>query len=537
MAKGSLIGHIFAGRFELVELVGSGGMGEVYVAEHAALGRRFAIKVLHEAVESDPVLVERFRREAQATSRLNHPNIVVINDFGRAKSGQFYLVMEYIDGPSLQDVILEVAPGRMPMLRGLSILAQICRAVGAAHKLGVVHRDLKPENTLLARDAVGNDLVKILDFGLAKMMAEADMTALTKQGDIFGTPAYMSPEQARGDPDAVDHHTDIYSLGVMGYELVAGRLPFIAKSIPKLLIAHQRDTPAPPSTHLDPGAEPIPSDVERVILACLRKRSQHRPHAAADLLKVIEPHLMAMRKAQTKIVPNLLAALAADDVADDWDESTVSADDSDGHVTIAMPSHVAALPESADGEVVRKEWYWSQVVKLSKELGAYLLEMRLDPPQLREALGSLAQIEESADGLQTEIVVAEERLKELDGVMRESMVRVRSAVVDLSMERSRLMEHTVDSPQSVDLDFQIATLEARLGEIFRQKDGKEADFEKAIRAREERHHHLREQQSDGEVSLIHLLDRQRPDPCPADIRQHYQRIEEMLRVLQKPAQG
>ena len=534
MAKGSLIGQTFAKRFKLVELLGSGGMGEVYVAEHAALGRRYAIKVLHEAVQSDRVIVERFRREAQATSRLNHPNIVEINDFGRTKDDQLYLVMELIDGPSLQDVLTEVAPDRLPILRSLSILAQICRAVGAAHEVGIVHRDLKPENTLLARTAVGNDQVKILDFGLAKMMAEADMTALTKAGDIFGTPAFMSPEQARGEE--IDHHTDIYSLGVMGYELMAGRLPFVARSMPYLLMAHQKEIPVPPSNHLAPGAEPIPSDVEQVLLACLHKLPQDRPHSAAELLKVVEPHVKLLRETQTMIVPNLLARLQSEAAPDDdWDEPTASPDAALCQVTIAMPSHAAGQPGSADGEAVQHEWYWSQVVKLSREIGAHLIETRQDPPQLRETLGSLAQIERGVEDVQAEIAVANARVRELDAVMRESMARIRYAVVDLSMERGRLSDHTVEPSQSSDLDFQIASLERRLGELFQQKDGKEADFEQAIQARETRYQNLRAQQSDAEVRLVHLLEQHRSNAYPPEIMQHYDRIAQMLKVLQKRA--
>lgn len=256
MPKGSLIGQTLAGRFRLVELLGSGGMGEVYVAEHVTLGRRYAIKLLHAEIEADPIVAERFRREAQATSRLDHPNIVTISDFGKTESGQLYLVMEYIQGKNLYEVIEEFAPGRLPLRRSLNILAQVVRAVGAAHEAGVIHRDLKPDNTLLSLGPAGDDIVKILDFGLAKIVVEADLTALTKQGEVFGTPAYLSPEQALGVE--IDHRTDIYSLGVMAYELCAGRLPFIAKSLPRLFIAHQKEVPQPPSAYVPAGGEPIP---------------------------------------------------------------------------------------------------------------------------------------------------------------------------------------------------------------------------------------------------------------------------------------
>jgi serine/threonine-protein kinase len=216
----SMLQHVVAGRFRIIEQLGEGTVGDIYLAEHRVLGRKYALKVLKRRFLSNHTVAERFRREALVASRLEHPNIVEISDFGRAENGRLFLAMEYIRGESLGAAIAEHLPGVMPLRRGLKILAQVASAVAAAHDAGVLHRDLKPDNIMLTlvRNA---ELVKILDFGLAKVMVDAESLVLTKRGEMFGTPMYMSPEQARGEE--VDSRTDIYAFGAVAYEPRTGR--------------------------------------------------------------------------------------------------------------------------------------------------------------------------------------------------------------------------------------------------------------------------------------------------------------------------
>ena len=520
------IGAVIAGRFTVERLVGRGSMGAVYVALHAALGRRYAVKFLHESIESDAVLVERFRREARAISRLDHPGIVAIADFGRTEHNQLYLVMEYVDGPSLQDALEEEAPDGLPLRRTCSITAQLCRAAGAAHAAGVVHRDLKPENILLKADDTEEDVVKILDFGLAKIVDSTELTELTTRGEIFGTPDYMAPEQARGDD--IDHRADLYSLGVIAYELCTGRPPFMAKSIPQLLLAHQTQLPDPPSVHLIPGAEPLPPGVERIILQCLEKDPDRRPREAAEIARIFE-HQAQQRPSYARIVP-LVKVGPLPDAEDDWSEVTL---DVETLVPTEPDLQSPPAPAAADGEdpAGRREWIWSQAVKKCRALTRRLGDHRLGSVHLIRLLGSLSDIEERVVSLETGLALAASRLAELNNMVREAEARLRYAVVDLSMERGRLQDEGADQNVYADLDFQIRTLEQRLAGLYAKKDEKKAALLGALRARQERLELLRQDQSHLEVRLINGVLKTRPAQAPADILDAYAGLTDLLASL------
>ncbi|MFH2007566.1 MAG: serine/threonine-protein kinase [bacterium] len=533
MAIGAQVGQLVGGRFEVRELLGSGGMAEVYVAVHAEVGRKYAIKFLHEDIQSDAVLVERFRREARAISRLDHPNIVSIVDFGRTAGNKLYLVMEYVEGPSLQDAIEQVPPpGRLPGLRSLSILVQLCDAAGAAHDSGVVHRDLKPENILLASDHAGGDVVKVLDFGLAKIMEGAEMTQLTTKGEIFGTPDYMSPEQARGDP--VDHRTDIYALGAIAYELFAGRPVFVANSLPRLLIKHQELEPEPPSRLLPPGAEGIPEAVEELILRCLEKTPERRPQTTDELREVFQSQREARRESASRIpVPNVVMGASVREQRDDWHEITLDADTGvhtdPGVAGYQLPSSRDAPEDSA----TRREWYWTQAVKKARELAQRLRDQRLGSVRLIRMLGNLSTAEERTMSVETEIALAESRLSDLDKVVREAEARLRSAVVDLSVERGRLQDEGAHDNVYADLDFQINVLEQRLAHLYRKTDDKKHDLVQALRGRQERLQLDRQKQTAIEVRLINRILSVRPFPCPLDIQSTYETLEDLLIALKQ----
>jgi serine/threonine protein kinase len=260
---------LFADRYRLERRLGVGGMATVQLALDTRLERRVAVKLLAEHLAQDSSFVSRFRREALAAARLVHPNIVQVFDFGADEaSGRPYIVMEWVDGPSCAEILREL--GRLEPADAVSILTQACRGLDYAHRNGVVHRDVKPGNLLRGRDG---GQVKLADFGIAKATEHSDMT---KVGSVLGTAAYLSPEQARGEP--AGPASDLYALGVVSYQLLAGRLPYEAASLTDL--ARQQDSTAPPPLHaVDPA---IPRPLSLVVARALEREPGNRfPDAAS----------------------------------------------------------------------------------------------------------------------------------------------------------------------------------------------------------------------------------------------------------------
>ena len=252
-------------QYRLVAPLGSGGMGDVFLAEHHLMKRPCALKRIRPDKAGDPTTLARFEREVQATSRLSHPNTIEIYDFGRTDDGTFYYVMEYLPGMSLADII--EAHGPMPPGRVIYLLRQACGALAEAHASGLIHRDLKPANIFAARRGGMHDVAKVLDFGLVKDRdAEADDPRLSREHTVQGTPTYMAPEQVLGRPD-LDHRIDLYALGCVAYTLLSGRPPFEGGSGIAVMVAHAKSPVEPPSKHR-PG---LPADLERVVLRCLEK--------------------------------------------------------------------------------------------------------------------------------------------------------------------------------------------------------------------------------------------------------------------------
>jgi serine/threonine-protein kinase len=239
-----LLGQVFGNRYQLVERLGAGGMGEVYRAEHITIGKSFAIKVLLGEVGADNNMVARFHREAKSLSLLSHRNVVSVADFGETDEGLLYLVTEFIDGTQLSD---EMKNSVFDVDRTIHVIRQIGKALGHAHRRGLVHRDLKPDNVMLVQTDDEADVVKVLDFGIARVADAEDLHdaetrhRLTSQGIVMGTPAYIAPEQAMGVP--LDHRADLYSLGILLYELLAGDVPFRAKSAIELMSKHLQQPP------------------------------------------------------------------------------------------------------------------------------------------------------------------------------------------------------------------------------------------------------------------------------------------------------
>jgi serine/threonine-protein kinase len=250
---GSNLVGVTLGSYKVGSLLGQGGMGSVYLAEHQLIGRQVAIKVLDPQVAGHPDIVSRFFVEARAVNEIRHPNIVEVTDLG-LHGGQPYIVMEYLRGETLES---RLARGRLSEVETVRIARQVASALGAAHERGMVHRDLKPANIMLTDHPDYPDFVKVLDFGIAKLLGAAQTPAghHTEVGTLLGTPAFMSPEQCLGDMQ-LDHRSDIYSLGVILFLMLAGRLPFEDEAIGRLILAHVHQ-PAPPLSLVAPHVSPV----------------------------------------------------------------------------------------------------------------------------------------------------------------------------------------------------------------------------------------------------------------------------------------
>jgi len=269
-----LLGRTLGGKFKITKLIGEGGMGAVYVGEQA-LGqhsRKVAIKTLHSHLSRDPKIRERFQREVGTLATLEHPNTVQVYDFGTTEDGVLYIVMEFVLGRSIADVLEKDGP--MKADRVEKILAQICGSLTEAHGKGIIHRDLKPDNIILTERAGQKDFVKVLDFGIAKRSGEADRNEakLTQQGMVLGTPPYMSPEQFTGQP--LDARSDIYSLAVMAYEMLTGVLPFDAKNAFEWATLHM--TAAPKPIEVSPNGAALPESMRGAIMRSLSKNKEQR---------------------------------------------------------------------------------------------------------------------------------------------------------------------------------------------------------------------------------------------------------------------
>jgi serine/threonine protein kinase len=281
-----LIGAVVGDRYRVVSRIGVGGMGAVYRAEHTMMRRDLAIKVLLPELGGKEEFARRFEREAESASRLAHPNIIAVTDFGRTSEGALFLAMEFLAGESLSSVI---RAGPMPRARALKIVRQMLRALEHAHAAGVVHRDLKPDNIMLVERDGQPDVVKILDFGIAKVTEPVSGhspagTALTQAGVIFGTPEYLSPEQALGE--VVDPRADMYAAGVILYEMIAGRKPFESEDKVKIISMHLAHAP-PRIREVSPTAD-VPVALEQVILQALEKSRENRFATAGAFLQALD---------------------------------------------------------------------------------------------------------------------------------------------------------------------------------------------------------------------------------------------------------
>jgi serine/threonine-protein kinase len=284
------LGKEVAGQFRIVEKIGKGGMGAVYKAEQPDMNRYVAIKILHSRYLSRSDLVSRFRREARAMSQLSHPNTARVFLYGQLDDGACYFVMEHLVGQNLSQIVR--AKGAMEPKRAIRIMIQVCGALEEAHQAGIIHRDMKPENIFITTQGGIRDFPKVLDFGLAKVterqMRPGSMV-LTQQGMVFGTPEFMSPEQAHGK--TLDARSDIYSIGVILYELLTGKLPFDAKQPIEFIQLHVNEPPIPLSERRPDVT--YPEGLEEVVMAALAKKPEDRYPSAAAFAAALESVLQA----------------------------------------------------------------------------------------------------------------------------------------------------------------------------------------------------------------------------------------------------
>ena len=299
------VGQVIAGRYHVTKKLGEGGMGAVYLAEHVKMGRMSAIKVMGKGMSHDPEAISRFNREAANASKINHPNCCAVYDFGETEDGTIYLAMEFIEGRTLSALLKETGP--LPLKRAADLLRQCADALTAAQELGIVHRDLKPDNIMIVSQR-GKDVVKVVDFGIAKAAESESGQKVTKTGLVVGTPEYMSPEQLSGDK--LDGRSDIYSLALVFYRMITGALPFIADTAQETMIKRLTDEPMPliqakPDGNFPPALQPV---MDKALARYPNDRYASAAEFATDVSRVagtVSPtaaHTAADTEAKTQVV-------------------------------------------------------------------------------------------------------------------------------------------------------------------------------------------------------------------------------------------
>ena len=298
-----LVGQVIADRYSIIKKLGEGGMGAVYLGEHGKMARKSAIKVMNPSMANDPDAISRFNREASNASRISHPNVCQIYDFGETPDGIIYLAMEFIEGAALTDVIER--EGALAPARAARILKQSADALAAAHELGIVHRDIKPDNIMIVTGRDGSDIVKVVDFGIAKAVAgDESGQKVTKTGLVVGTPEYMSPEQLSGDK--LDGRSDIYSLALVFYRMLTGVLPFQADSAQETMIKRLTDDPMPLA-----GARPdiaFPARMQAVLDRGLARMPSERYANAADFGRDAEESVAGLPVPGTRVAEQVTTA-------------------------------------------------------------------------------------------------------------------------------------------------------------------------------------------------------------------------------------
>jgi serine/threonine-protein kinase len=511
-----MVGTLVAGRFQVLQLLGGGAVGSVYLAEHEALNRQYAIKVLNEMAEVDNA-VERFRREAMAAGRLDHPNIVSISYFGQMDDGRFYLVMEYVPGVSMGEALATLGPEPMPLPRALRILDQIAAGLSAAHDAGMIHRDIKPDNVLLKETMGGEEQVKMLDLGLAKLLQDCEQVAPTPQGDIFGTPAYMSPEQTVGEP--VDFRSDVYSYGVVAFELLTGQVPFVEENITELLFAHQRQ-PAPHLRETRPSdAPPLPPSLEAFVMQCLEKDRDQRPARLSEACRIIGKCLDEIDEPQPVSGAGRLPT------------PTLTGITVDPRIALDAGADAPVQAEPQEDEQEREE-LWSRLCKKAQDLARMLQRRDLSSPTLDQLAQQMEELEDQVISLEMDLVVYSSQIDDLDAEYRDRETEKRHAILNLSGELFQLENEDNPEPTILaDLADQIGGLESRLGEIYFEKDERQQDSSADKEQAQAKLLEVGKHHAACTKRLLLAFRNFQPEQVPSDVRQVYHSIAKLLAQL------
>ena len=413
------LGRTIAGRFRLIQRIGSGGMSSVYLARHVMIDRMSAIKILREDLGLNPNHRERFLREARAVNRINHPNIVAITDFGEM-DGLVFLVMEHVAGEELLSVLRR---GAMPWERAARIAAQIASALARAHEMGIVHRDLKPENVLIGETKDGFEIVKLTDFGIAKIL---DAPALTFSEQIFGTPGYIAPEYLEDLPP--DGRSDLYALGVMLYEMLTGRLPYEAKGQAELLLKPLTSSPTPPTKHVPD----LPPDLEMLVLRLLARHPVDRFPDGYTVVHALEEVYRRGTKEKTTMPPPSRRGPGTD--RERW-STIVDAPQEPRHHTAEFgripTANIPARWREAFEEVAR-------TLALAKKKGGSAAERAAKAePLVEHARELLQRVERNAERVAKEQALVDS----IEERGREARARLGFAIDELGRDRARVRAH------------------------------------------------------------------------------------------------
>jgi hypothetical protein len=467
-----VVGTVLDGRYRILRKLGEGGMGEVYLVEHLSLHRNEALKILRPHLVGDPKFVSRFRREARATNRVQHPHIVSVYDFGQLPDGRFYLAMEYADGETLDHELRRI--GTFPVPRALHVLHQLADAIDHAHSCGVVHRDLKPENLSLVTHRGRTDVLKVLDFGVAKIIAPeySESMKLSREGEMYGTARYMAPEQFGGNTS--DPRIDIYAFGCIAFELIVGEPPFRGHTA-ALLHAHLSERPVAASQR-NPTAE-VPPELDALILRCLEKKADKRFQTGHELAIALErvPGYARYRASSEKRRLQTLRAMVPELVAGP-DEVTRHGTEH-GHWTGAQPDE-AGGPEERRAVLV--------------ELADALLDRGEREVALVLTVSALGERKDDVARVDAELAGLDRRTAELEQSARKRESALRFTQGELAFERTQLTGRGEPIPDE---------LEARLGDLEQRLAQNAAELQRNLDALLERSIELVAARSSAEDEL------------------------------------
>lgn len=437
-----LIGTKIGDRLTLVEKIGKGGMGTVYRARHELLERDFAVKVLRSDMRKDPVVVERFKREARAASRLEHPNVVYISDFDQMQDNRFYIVMEYIAGKSLRQILQDDGP--LDISRACAILAQVSDALDYAHEKGVIHRDLKSENIFIHIQR-GEERVKILDFGLAKVVSDAlDFQSITSEGQIFGTPETMAPEQITSGQ--LDHRVDIYALGVLTYEMLIGKPPFSGPMLAVLMCHKKQPAPAPSLARSD-----VPAVLDSLVLKAMEKEPSRRFSRAAEMNSIYKMVLKEVTDSGKKIT--LVGANSRE---------------------IRSP----AISVETDSKAAIELSYRECLMEIAEQMN----DRGIGSSHIKEQLDILRESSDNLAILREELNVSTRQFEKIEETGRERTSKLRHAIISLNMEYKALISSGASSEECSDIQYQLTELETQLEKLTISQEEQDNSFGDVINA-------------------------------------------------------